>query len=267
MLYDDAMRNDLFKVLILLSALGALLNLIPYCFYDLTENKHRAYVGVLKIRTMFENHSLGKLEKEELVEAMEIIREAQRYFGREKLSADKSMSRAQKREIKEINLAVERSAIIMQDLRKFSGEAGMARLAQAEKDFAKGEIYFYADAKEEMRVAKKLPKSTESEREIRSDAIKNARVKKESAALIAKYGTDNLTPPDEAVKEEIINRETHSFIESIKLRQELRAYLKAVSVYNRITKPYTDAKNLIGQAENYTRFDELEKMYAEVSAD
>ena len=266
-LYDDAMRNDLFKVLILLSALGALLNLIPYCFYDLTENKHRAYVGVLKIRTMFENHSLGKLEKDELVEAMEIIREAQRYFGREKLSADKSMSRAQKREIKEINLAVERSAIIMQDLRKFSGEAGMARLAQAEKDFAKGEIYFYADAKEEMRAAKKLPKSTESEREIRSDAIKNARVKKESAALIAKYGTDNLTPPDEAVKEEIINRETHSFIESIKLRQELRAYLKAVSVYNRITKPYTDAKNLIEQAENYTRFDELEKMYAEVSAD
>jgi Na+/melibiose symporter-like transporter len=75
-LYDDNMRNNLFEVLILCSALGALLNLIPFCFYDLTENKHRAYVDVLKIRAMFENHSLGMLEDNELQEAMEIIEEA-----------------------------------------------------------------------------------------------------------------------------------------------------------------------------------------------
>ncbi len=265
-LYDDTIRNNLFEVLIICSAVGAFLNLVPFCFYDLTENKHKAYVGVLKIRAMFENHSLGVLENDELADVMEIIHEAKGNFGKEKVKADKSALKTEKKAIKETNLAIERAAIIMQDLNKFSGEAGIARLMQAKSDYANGILYFYENADEEMERAKKLPKATQVEREIRSDAIKNARVKKESASLIRKYGIDNIAAPDEAVKEEIINRESHSFIESIKIKRELNAYLKKASVYARITKPYTDAKNLIEQSENYTHYEELEAKYAAISA-
>ena len=265
-LYDDAIRNNLFEVLILCSALGALLNLIPFCFYDLTENKHRAYVGVLKIRAMFENYSIGALEDDELADAMEIIHEAKAHFGKEKIKADKSASKAEKKAVKETNLAIERAAIIMQDLNKFSGEAGIARLAQAKADYANGNLYFYDNVAEEMKKAKALPKGTETEKEIRSDAIKNARTKKESASLIIKYDIDNIVKPDESVKEELQNRETNGFIETIKVRRELKEYLKAVSIYERAIKPYTDAKNLIEQAENYTHYEELEARYAEMSA-
>ncbi len=265
-LYDDTIRNNLFEVLILCSALGALLNLIPFCFYDLTENKHRAYMDVLKIRAMFENHSLGVLENDELAEAMEIIHQAKELYGKEKITVAKNADKALKKEIKETNLAIERSAIIMDDLNKFSTEAGRARLVQAEKDLSRGLAYFYENAKAELDAAKRLPKKTASEKEIRSDAIKNARIKKESAALIVKYGAENIHAPDEAVKEEIINREARSFIESIKIKRELNAYLKMVSVYERITKPYTDAQNLITQAENYTHYEELEKIYAAMPA-
>ena len=264
-LYDDTIRNNLFEVLILCSALGALLNLIPFCFYDLTENKHRAYVGVLKIRAMFENHSLGVLEDDELVDAMEIIHEAKVHFGKEKIKADKSLSKEEKKALKETNLAIERASIIMQDLNKFSGEAGLARLSQAKTDYANGTMYFYENAGEEMKTAKKLPGSTEAEKEIRSDAIKNARIKKESASLIRKYGIENIVRPDDSVKEELQNRETNGFAENMKVRRELRAYLKAVSIYERAIKPYTNAKNLIEQAENYTHYDELEERYASVS--
>ena len=263
-LYDDTIRNNLFEVLILCSALGALLNLIPFCFYDLTENKHKAYVGVLKIRAMFENHSLGVLEDDELADAMEIIHEAKNHFGKEKMKADKSLSKAEKKAVKETNLAIERASIIMQDLSKFSGEAGLARLNQAKTDYANGMMYFYENADEEMKTARSLPKSSESEKEIRSDAIKNARIKKESASLIRKYGIENIVRPDESVKEELQNRETNGFAENMKVRRELRAYLKAVSVYERAVKPYTNAKNLIEQAENYTHYDELEERYASV---
>ena len=260
-LYDDTVRNNLFEVLILCSALGALLNLIPFCFYDLTENKHRAYVGVLKIRAMFENYSLGVLEDEEFADAMEIIHEAKNNFGKEKIKADKSASKSEKKAVKENNLAIERASIIMQDLNKFSGEAGIARLVQAKSDYSNGTLYFYQNAEEELKNARKLPKSTETEKEIRSDAIKNARVKKESALLIRKYGIDNITLPDESVKEELQNRETNGFAESMQVRKELRAYLKAVSIYERAVKPYTNAKNLIEQAENYTHYEELEERY------
>ncbi len=284
-LYDDTIRNNLFEVLILCSALGAILNLIPFCFYDLTENKHRAYVDVLKIRAMFENHSLGVLDDGELKEAMDIILQAKELVGKEKLNVDKSALKAAKklphksdeekqirseaikkakdeiRNIKELNLAIERAAIIIEDLNKFSSEAGIARLAQAEKDITRGSVYLYENAYEELKAAKGLPKKTKSEKEIRSDAIKNARIKKESAKLIRKYGFENIKAPDQSVKEELLNRETQGFFESLKVKQELRAYLKTESVYNRIVKPHSDAKSLIAQADDYTHYEELESRY------
>ncbi len=284
-LYNDVIRNNLFEVIILCSALGALLNLIPFCFYDLTENKHRAYVAVLKIRAMFTNHSLGVLEDDELEEAMEIIHQATELFGKEKLVADKSALKAAKhlphktdeekqiraqaiqkakteiKNAKETNLAIERASIIMEDLNKFSGEAGKARLAQAQRDVANGMLHIYENASEELKTAKKLPKQTKTEKEIRSDAIKNARIKKESASLLKKYGVENIKAPDESVKEEILNREPQGFFESLQIKQELRAYLKSASVYARVVKPYTDAQNLITQANSYTHYEELEEIY------
>ena len=260
-LYDDNMRNNLFEVLIICSAFGALLNLIPYFFYDLTENKHRAYVGVLKIRAMFENHSLGMLEDDELLDAMEIIEEAKEFSTKEKTSSTKALNGKAKREIKERNDTIQRAEIIMRDLNKFSTPAGKARLRQAQLDAAKGELYFYENAVDEFKKAKALPKKTEDEKEIRYDAIKNARVKKRASALIRKYGAQNIKAPNEAVKEEIMNREAKSFLDSIKIRKDLKAYLKEVSVYKEVVKPYTDAQNLITQHENYTHYNELEERY------
>ncbi len=260
-LYNDTVRNNLFEVLILCSALGALLNLIPYCFYDLTENKHRAYVGVLKIRAMFENYALGELEDGELEDVMEIIEQAKAFYGKEKKSVDKSLSKAARKQIKEDNLTIERAGIIMKDLNKFSTEAGKIRQQQAHKDLANGEFFFYAEAVSELARAKALPKSNDMEKEIRSDAIKNARIKKRSAKLMKKYGRENIKAPDESVKVEIISREAKSFIDSIKIKKELNAYLKAVSVYNEVVKPYTSARDIITQAENYTHYDELEERY------
>ncbi|MBQ8575196.1 MAG: MFS transporter [Clostridia bacterium] len=289
-LYDDALRNNLFEALILCSALGALLNLIPFCFYDLTENKHKAYVSVLKIRAMFENHALGVLEDGELEDAMGIILEAKELYGQEKTPIDKTALKAARKlpkhteeekqirseairkakdEIhyaKERNLAIERAPIIMDDLNKFSGAAAKIKLAQAQRDLANGEIHLYETAAEELKTAKKLPKKTKEEKEIRSEAIKLARVKKESASLIKKCGIENIKAPDEADKEEIINRETSSFIDSMRAKQELRAYLKKESVYSRITKPYKDAEIYLAQAKYYTHYNELEEKYYELTA-
>ena len=260
-LYNDELRNSLFEVLIICSVFGALLNLIPFCFYDLTENKHKAYVGVLKIRAMFENHSIGLLEDDELEDAMGVILEAKRVYGKEKTVVGKSESKAERKKAKEENLAIERAAIIIQDLNKFSSEAGKARLMQASADIEKGELYNYGDLTLQVRSAKSLPKSTPTEKEIRSDMLKNLRVKKRAAKLIGNYGAENIRKPDEGVKQEIMDREHGSFIDSIKIKRELNAWLKAASVYAEATKPYTNAKELLEQAEYYTHYEELERRY------
>lgn len=264
-LYDDNVRNNLFEVLIIFSIFGAILNLVPFFFYDLTENKHRAYVDVLKIRAMFENHFLGKLEDRELEEAMSAILEAKEYYGKEKKTVNKSDGKIQKRQIKQANQAIERAFIVMEDLNKFKGEAGKARLRQAQADADRGLIWLYDNADEELKRAKRLPKNTAEEKEIRSDAIKNAQVKKRAASLIKKYGRDNINSPDEAVKQEIMDREANSFFESIKIKRELNRWLKYASVYADITKPYTNAQSLLAQAEYYAHYEELEKRYFELA--
>ena len=284
-LYNDSIRNSLFEVLLLLSALGAFLNLVPFFFYDLTENKHKAYVSVLKIRTMFENHALGLLGDEELKETMEIILQAKELSGKEKVAVDKSMLKEARlmpkktpeekalraeaiktaknviKETKERNLDIERAPIIIEDLNKFSTATGKHRIFQAEKDLANGLMCPYSNAKDEMSKAKKLPHKTSEEKEIRSNAIKNARVKKEAAALISKYGMENITAPDAGIKEELLNREHQNFLDSMKTKREISRYMKKESVYRRAIKPYTDAELLLAQAKDYEHYDELLTQY------
>ena len=256
-LYDDTIRNNLFEALLLWSALGAFLNLVPFFFYDLTENKHKAYVGVLRIRAMFENFGIGELEDSELIEAMEIINEAKEYSRNEAQNSALSS----KKKLKERKLLAERAEIITKDLNKFSGKAGSVKLERAREIVALGQMYYFENAKDELKAAKALPKSSEEEKAIRSDAIKLARAMKESAALIRKYGKDNIKVPDEKIKAEIQDRETSSFSETMQQRKELKAFAKAQSIYNRATKPYREAAALLEEAENYSHYDELYERY------
>lgn len=260
-LYNNELRNNLFTVLIICSVIGSVMNLIPYLFYDLTENKHRGYVNVLKIRAMFEDYGNGDLDDKELIDAMKIIKAAKGDLS--KKAIDKSLSKQEIRETKKYNEFVECLPIVVEELNKFNTRRYQLQLEAAREVFAKGEIYLYNDWQERIAEAKRLPKSNTEEKEIRADALKLAREMKRSAKLLMKHGEENLVLPNDEIKKEIQSREINSAKERMQARDELKAYTKGVSVYRRITKPYNDAKNLIIQAENYAQLDEIEKLYEE----
>ena len=261
-LYNDEMRNNLFTVLIICSIVGSIMNLIPYLFYDLTEKKHRGYVNVLKIRAMFEDYGNGELDNKQLIDAMNIIKGARADL--QKKIVDKSLSKAEIKEIKKHNEFVESLPIVREELEKFNTERYKVQLETAKATASKGEVYLYSDWTMERSRAKALPKATKEQKEIRADAIKLSREKKRSYKLLMKYGEENLILPDEKRAEEIKNREYNTEKERREIKKELKAYTKGVSVYRRITKPYYDAKNLIIQAENYSHLEEIEKLYESV---
>lgn len=276
-LYNDEMRNNLFDVLIICSIVGAVLNLIPYLFYDLTEAKHRGYVNVLKIRAMFEDYGNNELEDEQLIDAMKIIEGAKGNLQKKavdktalklaKKQKDKesiAKAKAEIREIKRHNEFVESLPIVKEELEKFYTERYKAKLVYARETVSLGEVYLYSDWKSEKKSAKRLPKGTKEEKLIHADVLSLVREKKRSAKLLRKYGKDNLTIPDDRIPEEIKNRQFNSEKERRQAKAELKAYTKGVSVYRRITKPYNDARNLIIQAENYTHLAEIEKLYESV---
>ena len=264
-LYNEEMRNNLFTVLIICSIVGSIMNLIPYLFYDLTEKKHRGYVNVLKIRAMFEDYGNGELDNAQLIDAMNIIKGARADL--QKKIVDKSLSKAEIKEIKKHNEFVESLPIVREELEKFNTERYKVQLETAKVTASKGEVYLYSDWTLDRSRAKALPKATKEQKEIRADAIKLSREKKRSYKLLMKYGEENLILPDEKRAEEIRNREYNTEKERREIKKELKAYTKGVSVYRRITKPYYDAKNLIIQAENYSHLEEIERLYDSVVAD
>lgn len=285
-LYNDDMRNGLFNVLIICAIVGAILNLIPYLFYDLTEAKHRGYVNVLKIRAMFEDYGNGQLDDEQLKDAMEIINMAREYSEKipvdktalknakkmpKKTDAEKELrsnaiktAKAELREIRYKNEIIESLPIVLEELNKFDTLRYKAQLERAKDTLSKGKVYLHKEWAMDRTLANKLPKSTKEEKQIRADAFSLAREKRHSAKLLAKYGEENLIKPDNAVKEEIQNRECNTMAEKMKARNDLKAYTKGVSVYRRITQPYKTAKNLIIQAENYTHLAEIEALYEKI---
>ena len=268
-LYNDEMRNNLFDVLIIASIIGAILNLIPYLFYDLTEEKHRGYVNVLKIRAMFEDYGNDELENPQLIEAMDIINASRdnlqkKTVDKTALKAAKKISdktekaamiakaRAEIRDIKNHNKLISSLPIVAEELDKFNTSRYQAQLERAKQTMSYGEVYLYSQWKEEKLTAKRMSKGTKEERVIRADAIKIAMDKKRSYKLLQKYGKENLVAPDSRIPDEIKSRTFANEKERRQAKKELKAYSKGVSVYRRITKPYYDAKNLIIQEQNYS---------------
>ena len=283
-LYNDVLRNNLFEVLIICSIVGAILNLIPYLFYDLTESKHRGYVNVLYIRAMFEDYGHGELDDAELIKAMSIIEEARKYENIEKNSIDKTklheakklprntpeekMKRRQaikdaKKLIsaqKKQNEIIESLPIVLEELNKFETKQYKVKLNDAKNTMKLGKIYCYDNWREEMKAVRALPKKTKEEKAIRSDALELARSKKASAKLLKKFG-DNYVVPDYEKKEALESRQVKTLRENIEARRDLKNYTKGVSRYRRITTPYENAKNLVIQAENYTHLSDIEQLY------
>lgn len=158
-------REDMFDVLIIAAVIGAALNFVPYLFYDLTETKQRGIVKVLKIRAMFEDYGNGILRDESIVEAIDIIDEANLLYKDRTLMTTKD-------DIKKAETARENArGKRVQEERNQATESRLQRIQHSEPRIKKDRI----------NQAKAMPKSTDAEKAARKAAIKAA--KKENREL------------------------------------------------------------------------------------
>ena len=203
----------LMGVMIVMAAVGAFLNVVPYFFYDLDERHQKAIVRILKIRALFEDYGNGILDDGNLVEAVDIIRDAKELVNEEpkkvhadyKSINDKAQKKAAKKAYKEAlnrNEEIEISKLVCAELDKFQTpfykmqveankvvlKNGLAGLLEQDAD----------SVKEELRAAKAMPKNTAEEKEYRKFAIEIAQKKLDSCKAIKEYYSDGaeLTAPD-----------------------------------------------------------------------
>ncbi len=72
-LYNADFRNPLLKAIIVCSLIGTLLSIIPFLFYDLSEEKRSNMVKAFKIRALFSDFKENKAENNQIITTVEEI--------------------------------------------------------------------------------------------------------------------------------------------------------------------------------------------------
>ncbi len=230
-LYDFDVLQPLLHVLIIVSAVGALMNVIPYFWYDFNERKQKSVIRVLKVRAMFEDYANGVLKDRELVEAIDIIRDARRMANETEKVLDKSSYRnitdkAERKLAKkayqedvQFNEEIEISKFVCAELDKFSNPLYKGRIARWQETVDGGiNALLNMNSQEinyEIRNAKALSRSTKEEKENRSFEIEEAKIKRYAFRTIVKYYSNatELSKPDYSVLEGYYEKEDNLDVE------------------------------------------------------
>lgn len=296
---------EVMNTLILMAALGAFLNVVPYFFYDLKEKQQKSIVRILKIRAMFEDYGNGVTNNETIIEAIDIIRDAREKSTRQPVEIDKSLSRKQRRAIQEENEEIEISVAVCEELEKFENGVNKAKYEESLVFYQKGLMSLYElsrlDICKELADARELPKTTAEEKEYRKFRIEFAKKKLSARKAIDKYFKSPETfvqPGFEELdrlfdREDEINAELKTLYEAkttakkeknayaikeasdrIKALEEERKDVQKASkaemdkhaFFSRAAKPYLDAERIVKERENTLHFEEIAAKYDDAKA-
>ena len=223
-LYDPDVLMSLIRVLIIVAAVGAFMNVVPYFWYDFNERKQKSVVRVLKVRALFEDYGNGITNDAQLVESIDIIHNAREMADETakevskkdyKSIKDKAERKAAKKAYKEaleFNEEIEIGKFVCDELDKFSGEVGKYQYNVQKGIYDAGlqglKLMTLDEINAEMASAKAMPKGTAEEKEIRKFAIDVARNKKNACKALQKYfANEELVQPDFAELEKIFDAE------------------------------------------------------------
>lgn len=248
-LYHKETFISIFGVLIAVSVLGAFMNVLPYFFYDLSEIKQQGMIKVLKIRALFEDYGNGVLKDKDLVETIEIIREADSFrnanpknLSELKAAKKQASSKEEKKSAKKaykdavlFNQNIEISKFVTDEMNRFNTSYGKMQLEEARKTVSAGYEAIYSFDKSAIAEAKALPKGTKEEKEFRKDAIAKAKDFAYAKKSAAKHFPGGIKEFDASIFEVLFDKED-------KLAEELEATYQ--KLYNA-----RDEKNKVAIAE------------------
>ena len=223
-LYDLDVFLPLCHVLIIIAAVGAFMNVVPYFWYDFNERKQKSIIRVLKVRALFEDYGNGITNDAQLVEGIDIIRNAREMATKElkildkssyKSIKDKVAKKAAKKAYKDdfnYNEEIEISKFVCEELDKFSTDTFKYQYNVQKGIYEAGlnglKLLNMDEINAEKASAKAMPKGTKEEKDIRKFALEVARNKKSACKALKKYFADeDLVKPDFAELEKIFDVE------------------------------------------------------------
>lgn len=222
---DPNLLYKLMTVLIIMAAVGAFLNTVPYFFYDFNEKKQKSVIRVLKIRSLFEDYGNNALDNHKIVEAIDLVEKSRKMAAETpktvtkemyKNISDKKQRKAAKKEYKEalnFNEEIEISKFVCAELDKFKSENYIYQVKVYSEILENGLAGIVnaneADLRREIALAKAMPKNTQDEKEHRSFCIELAKKKLSAKKAFDKnyHSLDEFVEPDMAELTAIFDRE------------------------------------------------------------
>jgi GPH family glycoside/pentoside/hexuronide:cation symporter/probable glucitol transport protein GutA len=284
-MYDSAVRNQLFTILCFLSVVGALLNLVPLFFYTLSRQRHRNIIRVLRYRALFDDYAEGTLEPEGIVEAVENHRRVMEI--QDASPPDFANLKAEIARAKTIpNVARQEREAAVKAARNAFWDA---------KDLAeeKKEIHYYLDEVEKFRLpeiqqriadAKKLmsiglqglkdiddgvlqtalalPGRTKEEKAIRSEELRYAQNLIKMARAIPKAYPNGVEVPNKDEWDRATKMPEDTKEQRKAKGVAVKAAEKRLQIYHTVLQPWIEAEKLLARAEmSDTLFAKVGEMY------
>ncbi len=212
-LYDLDIFLPLMHALIIIAAVGAFMNVIPFFWYDFDERKQKSVIRVLQVRALFEDFGNGIVDDGKLVEGIDIIRNAREMATKQpkvldkksyKSIKDKAAKKAAKKAYKEafeFNEEIEISKFVCEELDKFSTDTlkYQYNVQKGIYDAGLNTLKFMNadEIKNEIAAAKAMPQATKEEKAMRKFALEVARSKKSALKALNKhFANAELVKPD-----------------------------------------------------------------------
>lgn len=222
-LRDKKTFDNISRSMIVTSVIGAVMNVIPMFFYNLTESKQRGISKALKLRAMFEDYANGILKPELRQECAEFIAQARAGTGSE-----------------------EENKYVLEELNKYE-EPGMQRQLELAREIVgggyKGILHFDPDRVKQARD---------------KDEKNVLREMKEAQKNMQKFFPDgNPAEPDIRRLDTLYDMPSTSRQHAKEINAEIKQIEAERSIFHHSTKPYIKAKRLLNNCENAARLDEI----------
>lgn len=276
----DCVLYPLMDTLLVVSIIGAAVDVLPWFLYDISETGQKSMIRVIRIRTLIEDARNVEQDDSAYIEGCEAIFKAQKYFDAESDTTSKSIlkearalpsgtkeekkirsqaiNNAKKRleEAAEHNEEIEIATFVMHELKRFENDFGKKQVELCKLIVSGGPDNFFKCAKEAQTLANALPVTGDKEEKTwRKQEIRNARALVKSERLAKKYYPNGIVPFDNSEYEAAYNMPDDTKEQAKLRRKAMREASKKRDIYSNVAAPYLSALRTLALYEGYNNLD------------
>ena len=276
----DCVLYPLMDTLLVVSIIGAAVDVLPWFLYDISETGQKSMIRVIRIRTLIEDARSVEQDDSAYIEGCEAIFKAQKYFDAESDTTSKSIlkearalpsgtkeekkirsqaiNNAKKRleEAAEHNEEIEIATFVMHELKRFENDFGKKQVELCKLIVSGGPDNFFKCAKEAQTLANALPVTGDKEEKTwRKQEIRNARALVKSERLAKKYYPNGIVPFDNSEYEAAYNMPDDTKEQAKLRRKAMREASKKRDIYSNVAAPYLSALRTLALYEGYNNLD------------